>query len=273
MTDPLKPVTLSGKPSRPPAVLLHGFMGCAEDWQAAADSLGTTHHVLAINLPGHGPGWTPASVAALDMDACVDAIAAHLAELEGGPPALMGYSMGGRVALHLTMRHPDLVARLVLESASPGLKTAAQRENRRAQDEALAARLRALEPGGAGFRAFLEEWYRLPLFASLQAHPNELAKLIDRRCAQCDPSLLAEALIALGTGSQPNLWPKLHALATPTLVLTGELDRKYRVIAEDMALACPAMAAEILTGCGHNVHLENPAAYLTVVRAFLSPPG
>lgn len=271
MKDALHPVWLAGDESRPPVVLLHGFMGNAHDWKPVAETLGETHHVLGVNLPGHGPGWTADQTAAMDFASCAAAIEAHLEAMGRAPAAFLGYSMGGRLALYLAMRHPGAVSRLILESSSPGLDTEEKRTLRATRDRDLADRLANLRTGSEEFRAFLDEWYAMPLFASLQRHPDKLAALIETRAATCDPALLAAALRALGTGAQPNLWPDLHALKTPTLAITGQDDRKFRIIAEDMALASPAIATEILTGCGHNVHLECPAAFMTVVRAFLNP--
>lgn len=271
MHDALKPVTLAGKPDLPPLLLLHGFMGRAEDWRAVADTLGDAHQVMAVNLPGHGPGWTVESTAAMDIDACAADIAAQVRAMGLAPVSIAGYSMGGRVALYLALRHPDVVYRLILESASPGLDSEEKRASRIAGDEALAGALEGMPAGGEAFRAFLHEWYEMPLFASIQRHPEELERLIAARLAGCAPALLAASLRALGTGAQPNLWPELPHLAAPTLLLAGEEDRKFRIIAEDMARACPAMAAEVLTGCGHNVHLEQLESYCTVVRAFLHP--
>lgn len=271
MIDALRPITLAGAAPKPPVVLLHGFMGDPEDWRPVADALGDRHHVLAVSLPGHGPDWQGVAIGELDMAACAAGIVDHLDALGLERPALAGYSLGGRVALFLAMHYPKKIGRLILESASPGLDTAEKRENRQAQDRILAERLANLAPGSHGFRAFLEEWYAMPLFSTLQRDPASVQALIERRVHQCAPGLVAQSLHTLGTGSQPDLWPKLDALTVPTLAIAGELDRKFRIIAEDMARACPAMAVEILSGCGHNVHLEHPDAFVTVVRAFLNP--
>lgn len=273
MLEALKPVTLAGEPGNAPVIFLHGFMGCADDWQPVADALGDRHHVLAINLPGHGPGWDDVLVESIDMTTCVDGIVAQLDALALERPALVGYSLGGRVALCLGARHPDRVGRLVVESASPGLDTEEKRENRRVLDGALADRLATMTPQSEAYRDFLEEWYAMPLFETLHRRPEALEALITRRVEGNVPERLAQSLRALGTGNQPNLWPELHAFRPPTLVLAGEDDRKFRIIAEDMALACPAMAVEIMAGCGHNIHVENAHAFITATRAFLNPAG
>ena len=267
--EPIVPVTLAGTADQPPLLLLHGFLGATEDWMAVAQSLGSNFHVLAVNLPGHGPGWRGWAVEAQGMVACAAGIVAGLDALGLDRLALAGYSMGGRLALYLAVHYPERFTRVVLESASPGLDTPEKRKTRAAQDAAMALRLAAMAPRSPEFRAFLEEWYEQPLFATLKQHPETLAILIARRHAHGSPALLARSIRALGTGVQPDLWPSLPEYATPTLLITGELDRKFSIIAEDMCRACPAMAQEVFSGCGHNVHLENPGAWLTVVRAFL----
>jgi 2-succinyl-6-hydroxy-2,4-cyclohexadiene-1-carboxylate synthase len=267
--EPIRPATLAGAPGQPPLLLLHGFLGGTEDWMPLAQSLGADFHIMAVNLPGHGPGWRGWAVEAQGMAACAAGIVAGLDAAGIGRMALAGYSMGGRLALYLAAHYPERFTRLVLESASPGLETAEKRKTRAAQDAALALRLAAMAPRSPEFRAFLEDWYDQPLFASLKQHPETRAILIARRHAHGSPALLARSIRALGTGVQPDLWPALADFSVPTLLISGELDRKFSIIAEDMGRACPAMAQEVFSGCGHNVHLENPGAWLTVVRAFL----
>lgn len=270
---PIRPVTLAGTPNHPPLLLLHGFLGAMEDWMPLAQSLSASFHVLAINLPGHGPGWHRWTVEAQGMAACAASIVAGLDAAGIQRIALVGYSMGGRLALYLALHYSDRFTRLVLESASPGLDTPEKRKTRAAQDAALASRLADMAPRSPEFRSFLEGWYEQPLFESLKQHPEIRAILIARRHAYGSPAMLARSIRALGTGVQPDLWPALSELAIPTLLVTGERDRKFSIIAEDMARACPAMAQEVFSGCGHNVHLENPVGWLTVVRAFLLAPG
>jgi len=263
------PETLAGKPPLPPILFLHGFMGNRYDWQIVAESLGDRHHVLAADLPGHGTDSVDVPVE-LDMSGCSKLLAAQISKLGLAPIALCGYSMGGRLALYLAVNYPDTVDRLILESASPGLDTDAKRTARAAQDIGLSGRLAKIQAGSTEHQAFLEDWYDMPLFASIHRHPALLAELVERRLAQGNPARQATALCSLGTGIQPSLWPELPDFTTPTLLLTGEMDRKYRIIAEDMAQACPAMAVEILADCGHNVHLERPDAFIASTRAFLA---
>jgi 2-succinyl-6-hydroxy-2,4-cyclohexadiene-1-carboxylate synthase len=269
MLEPLKPIALAGESTNPTLLLFHGFMGSIMDWQSMTDALGDSHYVLGVNLPGHGEGWNDHPVDTCDMATCAAALNDHLDSMGLGSCALLGYSMGGRFALYLAVNFPERYTRVVLESASPGLDSDEKQATRRTHDEHLAHRLAQIPPGNEDYRAFLEEWYDLPLFDSLRSRPDLRKKLIDRRMERNNPRILADSLRALGTGSQPNLWPDLANSRTPTLLLVGEQDRKYRIIAEKMCAACPAMAMEVFVDCGHIVHLENPEAMVTTVRSFL----
>ncbi len=269
LPDALRPEPLAGDPGNPPLLLIHGFMGNRDDWQDLAQEFETTHYVLGVNLPGHGPGWDGFPVDFYDMSACAAALNTHLDNMGLGPCALLGYSMGGRFAFYLATLFPDRYVRVILESASPGLETEEKRAARQAQDLAIAQRLDTMQPDSQAYRDFLEEWYNLPLFESLHKQPSVRQGLIDRRVAVNYPKHLAQSLACFGTGSQPNLWPFLKTYRTPTLLLVGEMDRKYRVIAEDMCAACPAMAIEVFAGCGHIPHLESPKPFVTSARSFL----
>jgi len=158
--------------------------------------------------------------------------------------------------------------------ASPGLREEDDRAQRREHDAALARRLEeaGAYPRGeeyASFRALVEWWYDQPLFASLQNKRALRERIIQRRLAG-DPRVFARVMRALSIADQPDLWPLLAKHRIPTLLIVGEQDRKFHMLAEAMAEACPAVGLQPFPECGHNVHLENPAGYATVLRAFLS---
>lgn len=253
---------------RKPVALLHGFMGHPRDWQPLIAALPGSIAAHALAIPGH------AGRASLPPEATFySACAALLPEMErvgsGAAPALLGYSMGGRVALYLALQHPDCCSALVLESATPGLRDADARAARVEHDAALARELRACTDSAA-FRAFLENWYSQPPFDSLDA--EQRACLVEARLDN-DPAALADALGAYSVGRQPDLWPLLPTLQCPTLVICGENDHKFRRTAEEMAAVSPQIAVYVMANCGHNVHLEQPAAYTIVLRGFLEGAG
>jgi len=254
--------TLSGD-ARPPTVLfLHGFMGSSEDWRSVMAALDGRYRCLAVDLPGHGAslGLPPEDYT---MEGAVRNLLGLLDELNIERPALVGYSMGGRLALYLALRHPEWCAGLFLESASPGLENAAEREARRRSDEEQAVRLES-----GDLASFLYDWYRQPLFASLSRHEGLVEAVIEAR-SRNDPGELARSLRGMGTGNQPSLWDELGALRVPALAVAGELDERYAGVAGRMASLDPRIRSAIVTGAGHNVHLEVPEAYLALLESFL----
>jgi 2-succinyl-6-hydroxy-2,4-cyclohexadiene-1-carboxylate synthase len=260
------PMHCWGPREQPAVVFLHGFLGSGLDWAPVAEGLSDRYFCVAPDLPGHGghrelPVGPGLAEVAGDLLSRLDALGVERC-------ALGGYSMGARVALYLTAHYPDRVSALIFESGSPGMPDAAAREERRAQDHALACRLEAIGGDQAAFRAFLEEWHAQPLFASLGQDPARREKLIELR-QQNNPPGLAAALRALSAGAQPDLWPSLEELDLPVLLIAGERDPRYRGIAAAMRERLPRASFYLASGCGHNVHFENPGGYTTAVRAFL----
>ena len=185
------------------------------------------------------------------------ATAAHLGDRHGRA-VYVGYSMGGRIALQLALDHPDLVERLVLVSASPGIADPAEREARRRADADLAQRL-----ARRGVDAFLDEWLAQPMFASL---PATVADLEARRANSVER--LTHQLQELGQGRQPSNWGRLGEIHAPTLVFAGANDAKYVTIAEHMADPMRA-SVRVIPRCGHACHLEDPGSFWTLLRSWL----
>lgn len=250
----------SGPPAAPTILFLHGFMGSRLDWSPVAAVLARTHRCLAVDLPGHGATGAPADENLWTPAGCVAALADLLAATGGG--SVVGYSLGGRLALQLAIEHPDVVARAVILSASPGVGGECGRAQRRNMDEGSARRLER-----AGLEAFLDEWYRLPLFAALREHPR-FPEVLERR-RRNDPALLARSLRSMGTGSQRSLWGDLPAVRTPLLLLAGERDTKFTELAFDTVALCPPAEAVIVRGRGHALVEEDPQAVADEVTAFL----
>ena len=250
-----------GDPSAPALMLLHGFMGRGASWAEWSTPLAATHRVLMPDLPGHGaslgleaqaytmPGAAAALIELLDAEAvaCAD---------------IVGYSMGGRLALYLAVHHPARVRSLMLVSASPGLPTASARAERRRQD---AARADALQ---ADFKGFVARWYGQAVFDGLP--PTLRAARVALR-QENDPAELARSLHGMGTGAQPPLWERLDALTVSTAALAGGRDAKYVAIAQAMATASPPITAHVCAGAGHVLHDEHPVAVRRVLALQLSP--
>ena len=254
--------TLWGDPQRPAILFLHGFMGSSEDWWDVVAALDERFYCVAPDLPGHGAslGLPPEYYT---LGGTTRALLVLLDELDVERAALAGYSMGGRLALYLALRHPDRCAGLFLESTSPGIDDAAERRMRREADDWRAS---ALESGS--FEDFLAAWYKQPLFASLSRHKGLVEEIIEVR-RRNDPGELARSLRGMGAGSQPSLWGDLAGLRAPALAVAGELDEKYAGLASRMAALNPMMRTAIVPGAGHNVRLEAPEAHLALLQDFL----
>jgi 2-succinyl-6-hydroxy-2,4-cyclohexadiene-1-carboxylate synthase len=232
--------------------LVHGFTQTRRSWDVVARLLGDEHAVIALDAPGHGE----LADAALDPWQ-----GARLLAQQGGEATYVGYSMGARLCLHIALAHPDHVESLVLIGATAGITDESERAARRRADEERAARIER-----DGVDAFLREWLAQPLFASL---PPEARGLQDRRTNTA--AGLAASLRLAGTGAQDPLWDRLSELEMPVLLVVGELDHKFTALAHEMAAAIGANARVVsVTGAGHAVHLEQPEAFVAVVRAFLS---
>lgn len=246
-----------------PLVLLHGFTGCAANWRAHTAALAPPHQIFAIDLLGHGQSDSPTDPARYRMEHCLEDLLALLDQLKLNRINLLGYSMGGRVALHFAAAHPERLNALILESASPGLAEATEREARRQSDEALADFIER-----EGLTAFVDRWENLPVFASQARLPEAARAELRAQRLQNHPLGLANSLRGLGVGVQSPLWEALPNLHVPTLLITGELDSKFTAIAHSMAQALPQAHLTIIPNAGHTIHLEQPALFNHLILQF-----
>jgi 2-succinyl-6-hydroxy-2,4-cyclohexadiene-1-carboxylate synthase len=252
------------KNSNQTLVMLHGFTGSAAGWGHQMDILADYGlHVIAIDLPGHGQSDAPDDAKRYSIEHCQKDILAALQELgmNKGQAIILGYSMGGRIALYTAFS--GFFRALILESASPGLEDPVEREKRRSSDESLAARIE-LE----GVPAFIEHWESLPLFASQSTLPFECREALHRQRLQNNATGLAQSLRGVGTGVQPSLYARLPTLRIPVLLIAGALDTKFTAIAKHMAQALPQSQLHIIPAAGHTVHLEQPQLFTSLVGDF-----
>jgi len=231
--------------------LVHGFTQTGASWGPVASRLRDAgHEVITPDVAGHG------SASAVCADAWESA--AQLADAVG-PAVWVGYSMGGRIVLHLALARPEVANRLVLVSTTAGIADPAERAARRDADEALAA---AVERDGVP--DFVDRWLRGPLWATL---PRDAAG-IEHRLANT-ASGLASSLRLAGTGAQQPLWDRLGTIRAAALVVTGELDAKFGALGARLATALPHGSHTIVAGAGHAVPWEQPGVFAAAVDEWL----
>ena len=246
-----------GDRAHPVLLFFHGFMGCSEDWAEVIAALKDQYWCVCFDLPGHG---NSVQLASYEVDAVEGAVRAWLAEEKVSRFSMVGYSMGARVAMQLTNSFAGKLDALIVESGHYGIEDAAARAARWEQDCALAERL-----GSEPYPAFLERWYAQPLFESLARKTRLKEKAIQTKLAN-DPKELAAALRGLSVGNQPFQEHLLRRPAFPILALSGELDTKYA----SLFAGFEGVENVVVPETGHNVHLENPAAYIKAVTNFLN---
>jgi 2-succinyl-6-hydroxy-2,4-cyclohexadiene-1-carboxylate synthase len=231
-------------------VLLHGFTHTGASWHRVRGSLPERYRPLAPDIRGHGSASaaSPVTLAAVIGD--VDRLAP-------GQFDLAGYSMGGRLALHMALGLPGRVRRLTLIGASPGIADRAEREARRRADEELADRVAA-----SSIEDFASRWARTPVLAGL---PGPVAAAVHADRLRSTTAGLAAALRGLGTGALPPLWERLGELSMPVTLVVGERDRKFRAVAAAMAQRIRDVEVVVVEGAGHATHLEAPKRVAAVL--------
>ena len=246
----LEPGAGDGQPL--PVAMLHGFTQTRRCWGPLADALANTRTVVTADLPGHG---SAAAEAGLDCSGAAQVLVRRI-----GPAHWVGYSLGGRIALHAALAYPDHVNSLVLIGATAGIEDPGERAERRLVDEERAERLEAV-----GVSAFCSQWLDMDMFADLPGW----ARFESERSSNTVQGLAA-SLRNAGTGSMAPLWNELATLSMPVLCIAGADDPRFAAHAAHMADAIGDNATvTLIDGAGHAAHLERPDATASVVRQFL----
>ncbi len=234
-------------------VLLHGFAGTGRAWDPVREQLDAARYrSLAPDLRGHGRS---ARLRPVSFDGCVRDV---LACAPDAPFTLAGYSLGGRVALHLALTAPERVARLVLVATTAGIEHPGQRAERAAADETLAARVERMDGD-----TFAREWQAQPIFADT---PPTAAAAWSEDLRRTSPRHLAAALRGIGTGAMEPLWARLGELAMPCDVVVGERDAKFVALGRRLVAALPDARLHVVPGAGHGVPREAPGDVAAVLE-------
>lgn len=245
--------------------MLHGFTGSATTWDFLRPALEDRHRLIAVDLPGHGRSSSPSDPGRYSLDRLAVDLSSLLDSLEVERAAIMGYSMGGRAALRFAIAQPHRVTALILESTSPGLGDAEERDARVRSDALLAD---AIERDGV--EAFVSRWERLPLWQSQRAMSDAGRKALRQQRLANNALGLANSLRGASSGANQDVLDSARGIAVPTLIIVGELDTKYVDAGRQIAEAIPDARLQIIDDCGHAVHLEKPDVFAASTGSFLA---
>jgi len=235
-------------------LLLHGFTGSPRSWQFLPAQPTVRRFVPA--LVGHSGSSADSRV--IDFEAEVD----RLAALSGEARELhvVGYSLGARLALGFSLRHPKRVSRLTLISGHPGLESEAERTQRRAADSRWCERLER------GLVGFVDAWQAQPLWSTQSRLDG--AALARKRAERLshDPAGLIQSLRVTGLAEMPNYRERMAEIRVPVALIAGGLDLKFRDLAVQMAKRTARAELTIVDGAGHDLLLERPEFITEVIR-------
>ena len=247
----------------PPITVLHGFTQAGRSWREVISKMPAGWKWIVPDLRGHGETQTRQG-SPCSMDACMEDLLALWDDLGVERTHLAGYSMGGRLALHVAARRPDRVLSLLTIGAHAGLEEDA-REGRRRGDEGLAERIEK-----EGIEAFVDYWGALPLFATLQRRgPSYVAQVRAERL-QNHVAGLACSLRGMGAGTMEPVWNDLGQVTFPCTFVAGQQDHGYVASARRLAATVPNGQFEIVRRAGHAVHQERPDAFARLLASHLA---
>jgi 2-succinyl-6-hydroxy-2,4-cyclohexadiene-1-carboxylate synthase len=244
-----------------PLVCLHGFLGSGSEWSFLTLP---DRPIWAVDLPGHGAS-IGLSDSAYSISGAAELAVSSLRTAGIDRFHLLGYSMGGRVAMEIAVRSPEVVESLLIESGNPGIPSARARQERAFLDDQRAGRLRT-----ESLHGFLEEWYSQSVFANLS--DNQRSNWIEAALSN-DSDELARAIAGMSPGRQRDLRAELAAVDMPITYVCGERDDAYVRIGQDLAARDARVAQRIMPDCGHAVHRERPADFRDIVIRHLASVG
>jgi 2-succinyl-6-hydroxy-2,4-cyclohexadiene-1-carboxylate synthase len=241
-----------------PVTLLHGFTQSGRSWQEVIGRMPPGWRWLAPDLRGHGETQVEAG-APCTMDACLADLDLLWQHLGIERTHLVGYSMGGRLALHVAAKRPERLLSLLTIGAHGGLEGEA-REGRRQGDDALAKRIET-----DGLEAFVRYWTALPMFEGVERRgPSFVAQVHAERMGNTTAGLAA-SLRGMGAGAMEPLWEQLAGLSIPCTFVAGQLDHGYVASARRLAQIVPGSRVEVVPRSGHTVHQERPDAFARIL--------
>ncbi|PGS56421.1 2-succinyl-6-hydroxy-2,4-cyclohexadiene-1-carboxylate synthase [Bacillus sp. AFS041924] len=245
-------------------LLLHGFTGSTKTWENLINKLEQNFHVIAIDLLGHGKTDSPIHEERYKMELAAKDLYDFLIKRQIDSVHLLGYSMGGRLALYFALAYPAKIRSLILESCTAGLQSEQERYARIEQDNHLSSKIL-----NEGIEAFVNYWENIPLFSTQKKLPSESQVKIKQGRLNQSPIGLSNSLKGMGTGIQPSLWDHLNQIKNPTLLVCGEYDEKFCLIMGKMNEKLKNSEIIKIPDAGHAIHVEQSEKFATIVSGFL----
>lgn len=244
----------------PTLVLLHGFTGSAKGWEQIASQF-EQFRVIAIDMVGHGQSDAPTKPSEYEMAIQIELLKEVFEVLQLEQVYLLGYSMGGRIALSFACAYSNFVKALFLESATAGIEEESLKKERIASDEKLAEKIER-----EGMKSFVQYWENIPLFESHKMLPDTIQKLLRQERLSQRGIGLANSLRGIGTGKMPSLWNQLKYLDMPVYLMVGENDEKFIQLNQKMQTMMENASFSVIPCAGHTIHVENPVQFVKIVK-------
>lgn len=247
-----------------PVTFLHGFSQGGAAWRELVELLPAgRYQSILVDIRGHGQSEVPPQ-APHTVDACTRDLVALWEHLGVERTHLVGYSMGGRLALFAASREPERIQTLLTIGAHAGLE-GEERERRRRADDELARRIEQ-----QGIEWFVDHWQALPMFQGLGRRGPEFLKELRRLRLRNRPEGLAASLRGMGPGACEPFWGELAAIRSPSLFVAGGLDERYSRVAERLRESVAGSKAVTVDDAGHSAHMELPDAFAVILETHLS---
>ncbi|UOB78537.1 2-succinyl-6-hydroxy-2,4-cyclohexadiene-1-carboxylate synthase [Bacillus sp. ZJS3] len=247
-----------------PLLLLHGFTGSMETWRSFVPSWSEQFQVILVDIVGHGKTESPEDVTHYDIRNVALQMKELLDYLHIEKAHILGYSMGGRLAITMACLYPEYVRSLLLENCTAGLKSEDERKERCEKDERLAHKIER-----EGIESFVSMWESIPLFETQKRLAQNVQEAVRKERLANNPKGLANSLRGMGTGAQPSWWNELKNLKMPVLLMNGEQDEKFFRILKNIEKCVSDVKFVKIDGAGHAIHVEQPEKFDTIVKGFL----
>jgi 2-succinyl-6-hydroxy-2,4-cyclohexadiene-1-carboxylate synthase len=252
-------------PAKECILFLHGFTGCAEDWFPVFEQMSNKYNCVALDIVGHGKSDSPINSSNYNIESLVSQIKFVKDKLTTNKIILLGYSMGGRLALSYAVAYPDDIKGLILESASAGIRNDEERGKRYEEDLKLAEYIESHT-----LDEFIEMWSDREIFNTQRRFSNDKLKKIRKKKALGSKIGYANSLKGFGTGIMPPLHDKLKKIPVKVLLISGDLDTKYTGINARLARRFYKAKHKIVKNSGHNTHLEEMKRFVEIVTNYLN---